>query len=258
MGFWAGITRDRTPEFWPDTWAAERGSACEWDWVRRRRGGRLISLWFMVWTPQAGSGLVGGVFVQLFHAFPQLGDHPRWTYSPLLCTCWRRRDWLQDWSARRQASARMCLVTLSLMTPFWTSPSVLCSAQMFPELRYRKLKAKKPQTSKQSCCMQPNYTSTQPEISRRHHSNQRKSKAFQVKHTRVITNKVNILIISSFSGFRKSTDRWIFTSAQGRIHCWSLLVILCYFALKSRVQAWKSLENGNKCKEKCSCFAINY
>lgn len=152
----------------------------------------------------------------------------------------------------------MCLVTLSLMTPFWTSPSVLGSAQMFPELRCRKLKAKKPQTSKQSCCMQPNYASTQPEISRWHHSNPKKSEAFQVKHTRVITNKGNIFIISSFSGFRKSTDRWIFTSAQGRIHCWSLLVILCYFALKRRVQEWKSFENGNKCKQKCSCFKINY
>lgn len=151
---------------------------------------------------------------------------------------------------------------VSLLSVWWllSERLRLCLAQLrcFLSFDVESSKQKNPKTSKQSCCVQLNYTSTQPEISRRHHSDQRKSKAFQVKHTRVITNEVNIFRISSFSGFIKSTDRWIFTSAQGRTNCCSLLVILCYFALKSRVQAWKGLENLNKCKEKCSCFRINY
>lgn len=40
-----------------------KGSARECEWMRRKKGdvscGRLISLWFMVWTHQTGSGNVG-------------------------------------------------------------------------------------------------------------------------------------------------------------------------------------------------------
>lgn len=104
----------------------------------------------------------------LFYLFPQLGDHPSgvrilWSARIRHTFIGFRIDRHDDRRVQKSAS---------LLSVRWHVSECLTTlrVQMFPELRCRKLKAKKNNTSKQSCCVQLNYTSPRPKISWQHHS----------------------------------------------------------------------------------------